>query len=166
MPASKNLHNSAFSCPRFPPYEAFGRRPRAQSRAPAKGRPPKPFSIADVAERRFGRLKRAESTPTGCALGRTGVRAKAAIPLRARMGFAARRRIPWRTYAVAFGLCLRFNGPSSSSISQRDGGLHSDLQRIGEGALRTFKQSLGTNEISPVACTRRKLDRSSRSSLQ
>ena len=32
--------------------------------------------------------------------------------------------------------------------------------------LRTFKQSLGTNEISPVACTRRKLDRSSRSSLQ
>jgi hypothetical protein len=34
------------------------------------------------------------------------------------------------------------------------------------GFVRTFKQSLGTNEISPVACTRRKWDRSSRSSLQ
>jgi len=53
--------------------------------------------IADVADRGLGRLSWAESTPTGCALGRTGVRAKAAIPLRARMGFAARRRIPWRT---------------------------------------------------------------------
>jgi hypothetical protein len=43
-------------------------------------------------------------------------------------------------YAVgllAFGLCLAFNGPSSSSISQRDGGLHSDLRRIGEGACST-----------------------------
>src|SRR5271166_5696151 len=84
MPASKNLHNSAFSCPRFPPNEAFGRRPRAQSRAPAKGRPPKPFSIADVAARGAGRLNWAESGPTEVASGRTGVRAKAGVPLRAR----------------------------------------------------------------------------------
>ena len=30
------------SSPRFPPYEAFGRRPRAQPHRPAKGRRPKP----------------------------------------------------------------------------------------------------------------------------
>ena len=41
--------NSALSYPRFPPYEAFGRRPRVKPRAPAKGRRPKPFSKADVA---------------------------------------------------------------------------------------------------------------------
>ena len=36
--------NSAPPYPRFPPYEAFGRRPRPEPRAPAKGRRPKPFS--------------------------------------------------------------------------------------------------------------------------
>jgi hypothetical protein len=40
--------NSALSYPRFPPYEAFGRRPRVKPRAPAKGRRPKPFSTAVV----------------------------------------------------------------------------------------------------------------------
>jgi hypothetical protein len=39
---------------------------------------------ADVADRRVGRLNCADSSPSGTASGRTGVRAKAAIPLRAR----------------------------------------------------------------------------------
>jgi hypothetical protein len=47
--------------------------------------------IADVADHGLGRLNRAESAPTLVGLGRTGVRAKAAIPLRAR-----RRRSPRR----------------------------------------------------------------------
>jgi hypothetical protein len=40
------------SSPRFPPDEAFGRRPRVQTRASAKGRRPKPFSTADGRSRR------------------------------------------------------------------------------------------------------------------
>ena len=79
---------------------------------------------------------------------------------------------------------------ASSSISQRDGvciptcsvSERAPAQGLAFGAdrravrmtalidlihtwsrLRTFKQSLGTNEISPFACTRRKLDPSSRS---
>ncbi len=39
--------NSALSYPWFPPFEAFGRRPRVKPRAPAKGRHPKPFSYGD-----------------------------------------------------------------------------------------------------------------------
>ena len=69
---------------RFPPYEAFGRRPRAEPRPPAKGRHPKPFSQADIRER--GRVHRswAESAPTRAASGRTAVRARADVPSRAR----------------------------------------------------------------------------------
>ncbi len=40
--------NSALSYPRFPPYEAFRRRPSVKPRAPAKGRRPKPFSQAAI----------------------------------------------------------------------------------------------------------------------
>ena len=48
------------SFPRFPPYEAFGRRPRAQPRAPAKGRRPKPFSKPAVAKDRDRRCNGVE----------------------------------------------------------------------------------------------------------
>ena len=41
-------------------------------------------SKADVADRGLGRLKWADSAPTRVASGRTGMRAKAAIPLRER----------------------------------------------------------------------------------
>ena len=52
-PRSSNPHRARPtkqrpSSPRFPPYEAFKRRPRAKPRAPAKGRRPKPFSKAAV----------------------------------------------------------------------------------------------------------------------
>src|SRR5271166_506648 len=52
-PRTQNPHrsrraqpNSALSYPRFPPYEAFERRPRVEPSASAKGRRPKPFSQA------------------------------------------------------------------------------------------------------------------------
>jgi hypothetical protein len=48
IPIGRARPNSALSYPRFPPYEAFGRRPRAQPRPPAKGRRPKPFSQAVI----------------------------------------------------------------------------------------------------------------------
>ena len=49
IPIGPAQPNRASSFPRFPPYEAFGRRPRARPSAPAKGRRPKSFSKADIA---------------------------------------------------------------------------------------------------------------------
>ena len=89
IPIGPAQPNRASSFPRFPPYEAFGRRPRAQSQRPCKGRRPKPFSEADVADRESERRNRAESAPTEIASGRTGVRAIAAVAPRARR-FASR----------------------------------------------------------------------------
>jgi len=48
IPIGRAQPNRASSSPRFPPYEAFERRPRVKPRTPAKGRRPKPFSIAAI----------------------------------------------------------------------------------------------------------------------
>jgi len=48
IPIGPAQPNSVPSSPRFPPYEAFERRPRVEPRAPAKGRRPKPFSKAVI----------------------------------------------------------------------------------------------------------------------
>ena len=50
IPIGPAKPNRATSFPRFPPYQAFGRRPAPSPSAPAKGRPPKPFSQADIAD--------------------------------------------------------------------------------------------------------------------
>src|SRR5271166_2001055 len=74
IPIGRARPNSAHSCPRFPPYEAFGRRPRVKPRAPAKGRRPKPFSKTAVAKDRDRRCNGVEpglweaSTPSDWAL--------------------------------------------------------------------------------------------------
>ena len=43
IPVGRALQS--FSSPRFPPWEAFGRRPRRLASTVAKGRRPKPFTI-------------------------------------------------------------------------------------------------------------------------
>jgi hypothetical protein len=63
IPIGRAQPNRAPSCPRFPPCEAFGRRPRAQPSAPAKGRRPKLFSRGDVSNRRI-LLKNSEIEPS------------------------------------------------------------------------------------------------------
>ncbi len=52
IPIGPAQPNRPPSSPRFPPYEAFERRPPVEPRAPEKGRRPKPFSIAVVHKQR------------------------------------------------------------------------------------------------------------------
>jgi hypothetical protein len=46
IPIGRALHSP--SSTRFPPWEAFGRQPRRLASTVAKGRPPKPFTKADL----------------------------------------------------------------------------------------------------------------------
>jgi hypothetical protein len=55
IPIAPAQPNRASSFPRFPPYEAFGRRPRAQSQRTCKGPASETFSQAVVANRGRGR---------------------------------------------------------------------------------------------------------------
>ena len=70
--------------PRFPPWEAFERRPRRLQHRPQKGRRPKPFTEAGIHRNPCKPSRRADTAPPGVASGTTGVCAKAAIRLRAR----------------------------------------------------------------------------------
>ena len=48
IPIGRDRPNSAISCPRFPPREAFERRPRCAARCRVGGRRPKPFTMPVV----------------------------------------------------------------------------------------------------------------------
>ncbi len=61
--------------------------PAPSPNAPAKGRRPKPFSLADIADRGPRRRKWADSGLTGVASGTTGIWAKPLIPLPGGIGF-------------------------------------------------------------------------------